>query len=291
MAGSSPLTPDTEGYLHLPRQALYYRLYRFSALTPRRLLLLHGGGVDGRLTWEPMLNHLLHWSEILVPDLRGTGNTHFPDRIEHAFETSEVVADLEALLAAQGWSKCDLGGYSYGGLVAMQLKAARGVLVEKTFLFEPGMLNGEREETQISRRDALLKAAEKLRIDTELEHGLQIFLDAISPQRSRNSRNEDIVRTRLAHRPKGLATILEAVIHAANRLDRKQLIAAQEHVSSFVGARSSGEIFDFCRLLAGQRPDWTCHLIPGADHALPFQKPEAIAQLMNADLEAYLARA
>jgi len=288
-ATTSNLKPDVEGYLNLPRQALYYRHYRCSAFTERRLLLLHGAGVDGQMTWEPILGHLLHWSEIIVPDLRGTGKTHFPDRLEHPFETSEVVADMSALLDSQDWHEFDLAGYSYGGLIAMQLKAARPSSVEKTYLFEPGLLNGGNEQESLNRREILLQAAHKLRIDEELEFGLQVFLDAVSPQRNRNSRNEDVVRARLAHRPKGLAAILEAVIHAAKQLDRTDLIAAQEHVSSFVGERSSGEIFDFCQDIARQRADWTCHLISGADHALPFQKPEAIAQVMNADLENFLA--
>lgn len=288
-ATSSNLKPDAEGYLNLPRQAVYYRHYRCSAYSERRLLLLHGAGVGGQVTWEPIIGHLLHWSEILVPDLRGTGKTHFPDRQEHPFETGEVVTDISALLDSQGWNKFDLAGYSYGGLIAMQLKAARPVAVQKTYLFEPGLLNGGNEHESLSRREILLQAAQKLRIDEELEFGLQIFLDAISPRRNCNSRNEEIVRARLAHRPKGLAAILEAVIHAAKQLDRTQLIAAQEHVSSFVGERSSGEIFEFCQDIARQRADWTCHLISGADHALPFQKAEAIAQLMNTDLERLLA--
>lgn len=278
-----PLKPDTEGYLNLPRQAVYYRLYRCSAYTDKRLLLLNGAGVDGQITWEGIVSHLLNWSEILVPDLRGTGKTHFPDRHEHSFETEEVVADMTALLDSLDWNTFDLGGYSYGGLIAMQLKAARPDAVGRTYLLEPGLLGGANEQTLLCRREALLQAATKLRIDEELEYGLQIFLDAVSPQRSRNSRNEEIVRTRLAHRPKGLAAILEAVTHAARRLDRAQLIAAQQHVSSFVGERSSGEIFDFCQQLAQQRSDWTCHRISGADHALPFQKPQAIARIMNGD--------
>lgn len=285
---NAPLAPDCEGYLKLPQQAVYYRIYRCSAFGERRLLLLHGGGVDGQITWEPIVGRLLHWSEILVPDLRGTGKTHFPDHREHAFETSEVVTDIAALLDSLEWKTFDLGGYSYGGLIAMQLKAARPAAVGRTYLFEPGLLSGASEQTQLSRRDSLLLAAQKLRIDEELEYGLEIFLDAVSPNRSRSSRNEEIVRARLAHRPGGLAAILEAVIHAARKLDRAQLVAAQQHVSSFVGERSSGEVFDFCRQLARQRTDWTCHLIEGADHALPFQKPDAIARLMNADLAGFL---
>jgi pimeloyl-ACP methyl ester carboxylesterase len=282
---ASLLKPEAEGYLNLPRQSVYYRHYRCSAFTERRLLLLHGAGVDGQMTWEAIISHLLHWSEILVPDLRGTGKTHFPDRQEHPFETVEAMADISALLDSLGWDKFDLAGYSYGGLIAMQLKAARPLAVKKTYLLEPGLLNDGDEQASLSRREILLQAAQKLRIDEELEAGLQIFLDAVSPRRSRNSRNEEIVRARLAHRPKGLAAILEAVIRAAKQLDRARLIAAQEHVSSFVGERSGGEIFDFCQHLASQRADWTCHLIPGADHALPFQKPEAIARIMNSDAE------
>lgn len=288
-ATSPVLSPDSEGYLNLSRQAVYYRLYRFSALSDRRLVLLHGGGVNGQMTWEPIIRNLLHWSEILVPDLRGTGKTRFPDHQEHAFDTSEVVDDMGALLDSLQWKSFDLGGYSYGGLIAMQLKAARAAAVGKTYLFEPGLLSGADEQALLTRREILLQAAQKLRIDEELEYGLNIFLDAVSPRRSRNSRNEEIVRSRLAHRPKGLAAILEAVTHAARKLDRAQLLAAQEHVSSFVGERSSGEIFDFCQQIAHQRTDWTCHLIPGADHALPFQKPETIAGLMNADMAHYLS--
>ncbi len=155
------LKPDTEGYLNLPSQAVHYRLYRCSALNDRRLLLLHGGGVDGQVTWEPIINHLLHWSEILVPDLRGTGKTHFPDHQEHPFETSEVVADMGALLDSLNWESFDLGGYSYGGLVAMQLKADRPAAVGKTYLFEPGLLSGADEQELLTRRERLLQAAQK----------------------------------------------------------------------------------------------------------------------------------
>lgn len=287
---AASLTPDCEGYLNQPQQNIYYRLYRSSSFTPRRLLLLHGGGVDGQITWEPIVSRLLQWSEVLIPDLRGTGKTHFPDHQEQAFNTSDVVADMAALLDSMDWHDFDLGGYSYGGLIAMQLKAARPAAVGKTFLFEPGLLGAGNASELLSRREILMQAAQKLRIDDELEYGLQVFLDAVSPQRNRNSRSEEIVRGRLAHRPKGLASILEAVVQAARQIDRTQLIAAQEHVSSFVGERSSAEVFSFCQEIAQQHTDWVCHLIPGTDHALPFQKPDVIANIMNADQAVFLAQ-
>ena len=65
----APATPKT-----LPTQEDYYRLYRFDNAPPRRLLLLHGGGVAGKITWSGILPHLKHWNEILVPASSMTSN-------------------------------------------------------------------------------------------------------------------------------------------------------------------------------------------------------------------------
>lgn len=287
------VAPDAEGYLNLPQQIVHYRIYRKPAPAGRQLLLLHGGGVDGAITWENIISHLRNWSEILVPDLRGVGKTHFPDHAEHPFSTLDVVCDLQALLETQGWNHFDLGGYSYGGLVAMQLKAAIPEKVEKTYLIEPGLLSVADEKLLLDHRESLLQAVKKLRNvgkagSDELTLGLTIFLDIVSPKRNQNSKNEEIVRARLSHRPEGLACVLEAVTLAARSLDRIDLISAQNHVSSFIGARSNSEIHDFCQQLASQRQNWKCHLIAGADHALPFQKPERIAGIMDEDITLFL---
>jgi pimeloyl-ACP methyl ester carboxylesterase len=274
--------------LELPGQTVYYRLYRRAVPAARRLLLCHGGGVAGRLTWEGILPHLVHWSEILVPDLRGTGKTHHPDQQEHAFEAEEVVDDLVALAASHGWGNFDLGGYSYGGLVAMLLKQRLGVRVEKTYLFEPALLGRMEHAEVVASRAHLLRAAELLR-DGATEAGLELFLDAVAPNRRRGGRGEVIMRERLARRPAGLACAVECVSRASQRLDRAALIAAQANVSSFIGERSAADAHRLCRHIAAQRADWRCHLIQGADHALPFQKPLPIARLMNRDLEQYLA--
>lgn len=279
------IEPAIKATLALPDQEVYYRLYRRDVAPPRRLLLLHGGGVAGRITWGGILPHLVRWNEILVPDLRGTGKTRYPDHHDHGFEAEEVVADLEALLDHLGWEQFDLGGYSYGGLIAMLLKAARPSSVGETYLFEPALLGKMNDEETIRSRELILHAAKRLRSLENVGEGLELFLDAVAPNRSRGSKNEEIIRGRLSHRPAGLASAIECVSHAARRLDRNALIAAQANVSSFIGGRSHPEVYRLCREIAAGRNDWTCHLIQGADHALPFQKPELIAELMNRDVE------
>lgn len=273
--------PALKATLSLPAQTVYYRLYRIDNAPSRRLLLLHGGGVAGGITWAGILSRLSQWDEILVPDLRGTGGTHYPDRQEHDFEAEEVVADLAALLDHLAWDRFDLGGYSYGGLVAMLLKATRPQSVDKTFLLEPALLGGIDDEESIRSHELILHAARRLQHPEYREEGLELFLDAIAPGRSRGSKNEEVMRQRLSHRPAGLACAIGCVSRAARRLDRRRLIAAQANVDSFVGARSRPGVYRLCQEIAAGRNDWRCHLIQGADHALPFQKPEAIAAIMN----------
>lgn len=275
------LEPAIKSTLVLPAQEIYYRLYHYDNVPPRRLLLLHGGGVDGKITWGGMLPHLKYWNEILVPDLRGTGKTRYPDHREHPFEAEDVVADMTALLDHLAWHKFDLGGYSYGGMIAMLLKADRPAAVEQTYLLEPALLGKMNDEESIRSRELILHAAKRLRDLNNLEDGLELFLDAIAPGRSRGSRNEAIIRTRLSRRPVGLAYVIECVAHAAKRLDRQHLINAQAMVSCFIGSRSHPAVFQRCQEIAANRNDWACHLIQGADHALPFQKPELIAELMT----------
>ncbi len=278
------LEPATKATLALPTQEVYYRLYRFDDAPPRRLLLLHGGGMAGGITWGNILPHLKHWNEILVPDLRGTGKTRHPDHKEHGFEAGEVVADLAALLDHLAWDKFDLGGYSYGGMIAMLLKAARPAAAEKTYLLEPALPGKMNDEESIRSHELILHAAERLQNQEDAGEGLELFLDAVSPNRNRGSKNEEIIRKRLSRRPAGLARAIECVSLAAKRLDRLSLIAAQANVSNLIGSRSHPATYRLCQEIAAGRNDWICHLIQGADHALPFQKPEIIAELMNADL-------
>lgn len=275
------IEPTLQATLTLPTQEVYYRLYRFDRAPPRRLLLLHGGGVAGSITWAGILPHLRQWNEILVPDLRGTGKTRYPDHREHGFEAEEVVGDLTALLDHLGWESFDLAGYSYGGMIAMMLKAARPSSVRKTCLLEPALLGKMNDEESIRAHDLILHAAKRLRNLENVGEGLELFLDAVAPNRSRGSKNEEIIRERLSHRPAGLACAIECVSHAAKRLDRSALIASQAHVSSLIGGRSHPAVYQLCQEIAASRNDWACHLIQGADHALPFQKPEIIAELMN----------
>lgn len=276
--------------LHLPDQHIVYRRYRHPDISSgRRLVLLHGAGVAGFDTWHVLVAGLDKWSEILVPDQRGMGETRYPDGQEHPFRIGELVADLNALTDHLGWWQFDLGGYSLGGLVAMRFKQLHPERVRKQYLLESAILDRPDWTGTVELRQRYSTAAIHLHgVDAEL--GIRQFLDAIAPKRKIKPESEQLMISRLAARSEGFAHALDAVTREINELDREALVAAQGDVSSFIGGRSVEPMHQYHCQLAERLPNWHYFLVPGTDHSLPFQKPRQIARVINAELSRYLDR-
>jgi len=278
----------SEHQLVLPDQHLHYRLYRNPVLhNGRKLLLIHGAGVAGEDTWHMLTAFLEHWQEILVPDLRGAGQSESPDGREYPFSVQTLVSDMAALLDQLGWWQFDLGGYSLGGLVSMLLKQCYPDRVGKQFLLESAVLDRPDWVSTIELRQRYSSAAVHLRSD-DREQGIRQFLDTISPNRKASAQTESVAVSRLARRPLGFAHALDAVTAAINSIDRDALLASQGDVSSFIGGLSVELMHQLHLTLAEQMPNWHYFMVPGTDHSLPFQKPRQIARIMNAELGRYV---
>lgn len=284
-----PYTVDKHSF-HLPDQHITYRIYKNKAIVPkRRLVLLHGAGVAGLDTWEFIIAFLSHWSEVLVPDQRGMGDTIYPDQQEHPFTAQMLVADVHALVDHLGWWEFDLGGYSMGGLVALLFKQQHSDRVGKQFLLESAVLDRPNWESTVQLRNKFSQATAQLRQDKDKEQGINDFLDAIAPNRKTSAQAEASTVSRLAYRPLGFANALDCVTQAIKDINRDQLVAAQGDVSSFIGGHSVDLMHQYQRELAERLPNWHYFLVAGTDHSLPFQKPRQIAKIMNQELQRYLA--
>ncbi|GAB2794107.1 hypothetical protein GCM10027040_20430 [Halomonas shantousis] len=273
-----------QGLLERPDQLCHWRRLELPGTQgDGTLLLLHGAGVAGGLTWLPMVEHLQAWRTLLIPDLRGMGETRAPDGQERAFTLDEVVTDVEALLDVQGVECCDVIGYSFGGLVAMRLKQRLEKRIGKTGLLEPALLERGDREVMIQVREGYAEAAERIRWADSAKKGIVAFLDLIAPHRSKNPRVEHLMIKRLAHRPLGFANALDCVTDAVRHLDREALLAAQRDVISIVGERSLSAMKAYHAAIAQSRDDWRYHELPGTDHSLPFQKPRRIAATLQSE--------
>lgn len=270
--------------LRSPDLELAYRVYSREYPENRQLLMLHGAGVSGQLTWELIIRRLANWSTIVVPDLRGAGKTRHRSRCEHAFTHQQLLGDLDRLVEQQGWEQFDVAGYSFGGLLAMLMKQRFGDRIDHTFLLEPALFDRRSVLEVRVLREQITDIAHGIRHHRPghgLEEQLARFLDLVSPHRPRAGRAEEISIQRLAHRPVGLANALDCVTRTLHQVDRDQLLAAQQNTTSFYGGHSHPSLASFHRHIALHQSDWATFEIAGTDHSLPFQKPTRIASIMN----------
>jgi 3-oxoadipate enol-lactonase len=85
------------------------------------VVLIHGRPFDRRL-WEPQLVAMRDRFRILVPDLRGFGESPVTPG---SVMMREYAADIEHLLDALEITRAAIVGLSMGGLVTMELAASR----------------------------------------------------------------------------------------------------------------------------------------------------------------------
>ncbi|RDE24769.1 alpha/beta hydrolase [Motiliproteus coralliicola] len=278
----------TVDYLELSSQHLGYRLYRNRYKEQgRRLLLLHGAGVAGEETWEPVVAHLHSWSEVLVPDLRGMGQTRDPNDAEAPFTIEQVCGDLIQLLDQVEWWAFDLGGYSFGGLVSLLLKQQMPHRVHKQYLVESALVDRSDPQDALQRRRLYSEVASELRCSEDPAASIMAFLNLVSPRRIASPRGDAISLERLGRRPRGFANALDAVTEFGQRSDRAELLRSQGDISSFVGGRTAEPMHQYNQQLEHQFERWHYHSVRGCDHSLPYQKPRQLAALFEQELERY----
>ncbi len=94
-------------------QPLFFR--RFG--TGPSLVLLHGLAATGEM-FQPIWDSLAARHELLIPDLRGSGQSaHLPG----PYTVEQLAADVASLIEEQGLAPADVVGVSQGGAVAQQL--------------------------------------------------------------------------------------------------------------------------------------------------------------------------
>jgi 3-oxoadipate enol-lactonase len=84
------------------------------------LLLVHGFPLD-HTTWEPLLPHLEDDFDVIMPDLRGFGQSDAP---EGAYTVEQMATDLAALLDTLKIQKTYIAGHSMGGYVTLAFARA-----------------------------------------------------------------------------------------------------------------------------------------------------------------------
>lgn len=277
-------------FLSLPNARIAYRLYENpQAESDRACLLLHGAGVAGEITYSPMMPYFTQWRWMLVPDLKGMGESYHYHGEEDAVSIDELTGEVEALLAHVKWEDFDVVAYSLGGLVALNLnyqRSVQGKMKAKMALFEPASLDREDLSTLMDVRQKYRHASKLIRDTGDVELGVASFMDGVSPNRRKHPVAEATTQSRLAHRPFGFAYALDAVtdqveIMANQPHIRQAMIDSSEQVFLFSGELSHEALRQHYDLLSERNAAWQHKTMSACDHSLPFQKPRQLANHIN----------
>jgi pimeloyl-ACP methyl ester carboxylesterase len=94
------------------------------------LLLLHGVMASGRM-FDPLIDLLRNRFRMLVPDLRGHGNS---GHMDGPYDVPALTSDLDVVMAEAQFGRTAVMGYSHGGAVAQQLAHTGPAAVSKLML-------------------------------------------------------------------------------------------------------------------------------------------------------------
>lgn len=255
-------------------------IYRSSdATTRRRLVLLHGAGIAGEMTWTYVVNYLKSWEEVLVVDFAGMGKSAFHDC--EAPTLNEYVVQISELLSALDWQTFDLAGYSFGGMITSRLVYEHPG-VGLCFLLEPALLSGTTPESLLDKAQRYRTMADWLDQHPNDQAIYRQFLDIVSPKRRANAASDRIAISRLKPNQVGFCQALRAVSETIESSPDALLNwQSPKPGMSFVGALSSDEMRLRQQQLEASNPDWFGQVINGADHSLVFTHPKPVARLMD----------
>lgn len=232
---------------------------RGNALHP--LVLLHGFAMD-RSVWAELVESQFSDQQVILPDLRGHGESDAP---EGTYSMSLMAADLASLLDALGVDKAIVCGHSMGGYVSLAFAE-----------HYPQRLAGLGLITTNPQADPADKRAGRFAlIDQIRERGAVAVAESLAPRLSKDPFVvEQAWQLISSAAPQGL---IGALAGMAERQDRTTLLP-QVNVPSLVVAGEADQIMDFAsaRAMADALPQGQFLGIPGVGH-LPMS--EAAAEL------------
>ena len=242
------------------------------------LLLLHGAGVAGDLTWRFVTQHLKGWRHILIPDLPGMGGSAFHS--DQPPELESYLVPIKELIASRDVTELSVAGYSLGGMLAMHL--SEQLQLSHLFLIEPAALLSPDADELLNRAEQYLDLSDRILADISSENPYRFFLDTVSPCRRKGDQADRLAVERLMKEGPGLAQGVRAAgISLRENAERYCQWNTSISGCSVVGGLTPDSVHERHRVLAEESLRWDCHVAQGADHSLIYTRPRIIANAMN----------
>jgi 2-succinyl-6-hydroxy-2,4-cyclohexadiene-1-carboxylate synthase len=232
---------------------------------PDRLVLLHGF-TQTRQSWRRTVAALGGRYRALAPDLPGHGQA--AERRPASF------AACAAYVRALAGQPCILVGYSMGGRIALHTALAVPGLVERLVLIgaSPGLADPAEREQRRRADETLAERIEAVGVAVFAEEWGAQALFAGQDERLAAAAHAD----RLRNTSQGLAAALRGLGTGVMSPLWDRLPQLGIPVTLVVGARDA-KFRATAERMSSALPDARLHVVEGAGHAVPLERPDAVA--------------
>ncbi len=227
------------------------------------IVLIHGFGLN-REMWIPLVTEYLRNHSVILPDVRGHGESDAPER---PYPMALLAEDLVNLLSFLGVEKAIVCGHSMGGYITLAFADAY-----PQRLSGMGLITTRAEADSEKGRVGRYKSIEAVK-----KKGSRPIADSLAPRLTKDKELVQEVRAVLAETPP--AGIIGALEGMAQRPDRTDLLR-EIPVPSLVVAGGEDQIIDSNRAkqMAESLPDGDFLLIPQAGHLPMLETPEKLGK-------------
>jgi pimeloyl-ACP methyl ester carboxylesterase len=232
------------------------------------VVLLHGFPLN-RTMWSAQEASVGSTYRLIVPDLRGHGETAAPDGVYTMHDMAGDVLDL--LDALQIREPIVLGGLSMGGYVALALMARAPERVRALMLMDT-RATADSEEAARNRE----KLAQLVESTGQAGHVVDAMLPKLLSDFTRANRAENVPRVQAMMERTPARALAGALRGMAARPDRTaELARISVPTLVLVGADDAVTPPDEARAMAGALPNARLAIIPEAGHLAPLENPAA----------------
>jgi pimeloyl-ACP methyl ester carboxylesterase len=238
------------------------------------VVLLHGLMGSGAC-WAPLARTLEGEFDVVMPDLRGHGDSSAP---HHGYRYDDHASDIVGLLRSLGLSRPVLLGHSMGGMTAAVVASRGAGLLRGLILVDPTFLSPERQR-EVHESDV----AEQHRRALGLPKS-----DLVAQARARHPRRSpELVELQAEARLKTRLAAFD-VLTPPNP-DHRDVVSAIDVPSLLVIGDSPVVTLEMATELRGLNPRVRIEQVKDAGHGLPFEQPERLAEVVASFLREYLS--
>jgi 3-oxoadipate enol-lactonase len=230
------------------------------------LVLLHGYPLDHTI-WEPLIPLLLDSADLILPDLRGCGQSTLPDGI---YSMTDMASDIAGLLDRLQIDKAVIAGHSMGGYVALAFARAFPDRV-----LGLGLVSTQALDDSPEKKEGRFKSATEI-----LENGVQQVAESMPAKLSPNPDVKNAARSIIAaQQVPGLAGALQAM---AGRQDSSPILGSMKYPVAILHGTADELIpIERAREMKASISQAELTEIEGGGHMLMLESPAQTAEALK----------